>query len=254
MAPRSLLHSVLASLVVVFVAASVHAQRPSLAPTPPMSWNSCDSYGTTVTESQVEANADAMARGHDYQPGARLAMDDSGRLLPAPNKFPSAAGGTGFKSLADYVHAKGLKFGIHVMRGIPRQAVSANAPIPGKTYHARDVADTPNGCRWNPDRWGVDVSKPGGQAYYDAIARLYASWGVDFVKADDMGDHNFQPSEISAQRRALDKTGRPIVLSISPGPAPLGQATFFAENAQLWRISDDFARRPTLRVTSSAPS
>ena len=227
-----------------------------------MGWNSWDSYGTTVTEAQLKANADVMARdlarfgwryitvdiqwyqptarGPDYQPGARLAMDDSGRLLPAPNKFPSAAGGAGFKPLADYVHAKGLKFGIHIMRGIPRQAVAANTPIPGTPYRARDVADTTNGCRWNPDMWGVDVTKPGGQAYYDAIARLYASWGVDFVKADDMGDHKFQPSEITALRRALNKSGRPIVLSISPGPAPLEQAVFFAEHAQLWRISDDF--------------
>jgi hypothetical protein len=138
------------------------------------------------------------------------------------------------------VHAKGLKFGIHIMRGIPRQAVAANTLIPGTRYRARDVADTTNGCRWNPDMWGVDVTKPGGQAYYDAIARLYASWGVDFVKADDMGDHKFQPSEIAALRRALDKTGRSIVLSISPGPAPLEQAAFFAEHAQMWRISDDF--------------
>jgi hypothetical protein len=262
MSPRFASRTVVASLVVSWFAATAVAQRPSLAPTPPMGWNSWDSYGTTVTEAQVKANADAMARdlapygwryvtvdiqwyqptarGHDYQPGARLAMDDSGRLLPALNKFPSAARGAGFTSLADYVHAKGLKFGIHIMRGIPRQAVVANTPIPGTPYHARDVADTTNGCRWNPDMWGVDVTKPGGQEYYDAIARLYASWGVDFVKADDMGDHKFQPSEIAALRHALDKTGRPIVLSISPGPAPLAQAAFFAENAQLWRISDDF--------------
>lgn len=246
----------------LFLASTTGAQQPSLAPTPPMGWNSWDAYGTTVTEAQVKANADAMARyfartgwryitvdiqwyqptaqGHDYKPGARLTMDDSGRLLPAPNKFPSAVGGVGFKSLADYVHAKGLKFGIHIMRGIPRQAVLANTPIPGTPYHARDIADTTSACRWNPDMWGVDVTKPGGQEYYDAIARLYASWGVDFVKADDMGDHKFQPLEIAALRRALGKTGRPIALSISPGPAPLAEATFFAEHAQMWRISDDF--------------
>ena len=242
--------------------APASAQPASLAPTPPMGWNSWDAYGTAVREDQVEANADAMAatlarygwryivvdiqwyqptaEGHDYRPGAQLAMDPYGRLVPAENKFPSAAGGAGFKPLADYVHARGLKFGIHIMRGIPRQAVQANLPIEGTPYHARDVADTSNGCRWNPDMWGVDVTRPGGQAYYDGIARLYASWGVDFVKADDMGDHEFQPSEIAALRRALDRTGRPIVLSISPGPAPLAQARFFARHAQMWRISDDF--------------
>ncbi len=238
------------------------AQSADLAPAPPMGWNSWDAYGTTVREDQVKANADVMAeklarygwryvvvdiqwyqptaRGHDYQPDARLTMDGYGRLLPAENRFPSAAKGAGFKPLADYVHARGLSFGIHVMRGIPRQAVRANLPIKGTSFHALDVADTTNPCRWNPDMWGVDVSRPGGQAYYDTIAELYASWGVDFVKADDMGDHAFQPAEIAALRAALDRTGRPIVLSISPGPAPLAQAAFFAGHSQMWRISDDF--------------
>jgi len=252
--------AVLLGVATAPVAATV--QEAPLAPTPPMGWNSWDAYGTTVREEQVKANADAMARdlarygyryvvvdiqwyqptaqGHGYMPGAALAMDAYGRLVPAVNKFPSSANGAGFKPLADYVHALGLLFGIHIMRGIPRQAVRANTPILGTPYHAADVADTTNGCAWNPDMWGVDVRKPGGQAYYDAIARLYASWGVDFVKADDMGSHRFQPLEIRALRRALDRSGRRIVLSISPGPAPLDSAAFFAGNAELWRISDDF--------------
>ena len=237
-------------------------QRAPLAPAPPLGWNSWDAYGTTVREDQVKANADAMARSlarfgyryvvvdiqwyqptatsYDYKPGARLSMDAYGRLVPAENKFPSAANGAGFKPLADYVHGLGLQFGIHIMRGIPRQAVAANTPILGTSWHAADVADTTNPSPWNPDMWGVDVTKPGGQAYYDAIARLYASWGVDFVKADDMGSHRFQPAEIRALRRALDRSGRRIVLSISPGPAPLDSAAFFARNAEMWRISDDF--------------
>jgi hypothetical protein len=227
-----------------------------------MGWNSWDAYGTAVTEAQVKANADVMARdlarygwryvvvdiqwyqpsarGHSYEVGARLAMDGFGRLLPAENKFPSSVNGAGFKPLADYVHALGLKFGIHVMRGIPREAVRAALPIKGTPYHATDVADTTSPCAWNPDMWGVDVTRPGGQAFYDGLADLYASWGVDLVKADDMGDHRFQPAEIRALRLALDRTGRPIVLSISPGPARLDSAAFFARYAQLWRISDDF--------------
>lgn len=256
--------SVLARLALLLGAAAfpaaAAAQAP-LAPTPPMGWNSWDAYGTTVREAQVKANADAMALGlarfgyryvvvdiqwyqptassYDYKPGAQLSTDAYGRLVPAENKFPSAAHGAGFKPLADYVHALGLAFGIHIMRGIPRQAVEANTPILGTPYHAADVADTTNGSPWNPDMWGLDVTKPGAQAYYDGIARLYASWGVDFVKADDFGSHRFQPAEIRALRRALDKSGRRIVLSISPGPAPLDSAAFFAKNAQMWRISDD---------------
>ena len=234
----------------------------SPAPNPPMGWNSWDSYGTTVREEQVKANADAMARdlashgwqyivvdiqwyepnaqGHDYAPGAKLAIDEYGRLQPAVNRFPSSAGGRGFKPLADYVHSKGLKFGIHIMRGIPRQAVEKNLAIKGTPYHAADIADKDNPCQWNPDMWGVDTTKPGAQAYYDSIAELYASWGVDFIKADDMGSHLYQPAEIKALALAIRKTARPIVLGISPGPAPISEVQFFEKYAQMWRISDDF--------------
>ena len=227
-----------------------------------MGWNSWDSYGTTVREEQVKANADWMAahlakfgwryivvdiqwydpnaQGRDYTPGAPLAMDEFGRLIPAVNRFPSSANGAGFKPLADYVHSKGLKFGIHIMRGIPRQAVEKNLPIKGTGFHAADIADRQNGCRWNSDMWGVHTAKPGGQAYYDSIAELYASWGVDFIKADDMGSHRFQPAEIKALSQAIRKTGRQMVLSISPGPAPISEAGFLRQYAQMWRISDDF--------------
>jgi alpha-galactosidase len=242
--------------------AAAFALDPSTAPTPPMGWNSWDSYGTTVREQQVKTNADWMAehlakygwkyivvdiqwyepnaQGHDYAPGAPLTMDEYGRLLPAVNRFPSSANGAGFKPLADYVHSKGLKFGIHILRGIPRQAVERNLPIKGTPYHAADVADKDNPCRWNPDMWGVDTTKPGAQAYYDSIAELYASWGVDFIKADDMGSHLYQPAEMKALSLAMRKTGRLMVLSISPGPAPVSEAEFFEKYAQMWRISDDF--------------
>jgi len=248
-------------LIIICLSSSLLGQS-SPAPTPPMGWNSWDSYGTTVREEQVKANADWMAehlakfgwkyivvdiqwyepnaQGHDYQPGAPLTMDEYGRLFPAVNRFPSAANGAGFKPLADYVHSKGLKFGIHIMRGIPRQAVEKNLPIRGTPYHAADIADKDHACRWNPDMWGVDTTTPGSQAYYDSIADLYASWGVDFVKADDMGSHLYQPAEMKALSMAIRKTGRPIVLSISPGPAPISEAEFFEKYAQMWRISDDF--------------
>ena len=241
---------------------SLAIAQSSPAPAPPMGWNSWDSYGTTVREENVKANADWMAahlakygwqyivvdiqwyepnaQGHDYKPGAPLTMDEYGRLMPAVNRFPSSANGAGFKPLADYVHSKGLKFGIHIMRGIPRQAVEKNLPIKGTSYHAADVADKDNACRWNPDMWGVDTTKPGSQAYYDSIAELYASWGVDFIKADDMGSHQFQPAEMKALSTAMRKTGREMVLSISPGPAPLGETEFLEKYAQMWRISDDF--------------
>ena len=261
--PKRILPKYICSLFTVLVSlTSALGVAQPVAPTPPMGWNSWDSYGTTVTEAQIKANADAMARdlashgwryivvdiqwyepnaqGHDYAPGAKLAMDKYGRLLPAVNRFPSAADGTGFTHLAEYIHCKGLKFSIHVMRGIPRQAVEKNTPIKGTQYRAADIVDKDNPCRWNPDMWGVDTTKPGSQAYYDSLAELYASWGVDFIKADDMGSHLYQPAEMKALSLAIRKTSRPMVLSISPGPAPVSEAEFFEKYAQMWRISDDF--------------
>ena len=234
-----------------------------LAPTPPMGWNSWDSYGPAIREEEVKANADAMAakwkqfgwqymvvdiewyqpeaHAHGYIARGKVTMDEFGRFVPSPNRFPSAGKGAGFKPLADYVHSKGLKFGIHIMRGIPREAVDRNLPIKGTPFHAADVADKQNVCRWPEmqDTYGVDMSKPGAQAYYDSIAQLYASWGVDYVKADDMSQP-FHGPEIQALRSALTKTGRPIVLSLSPGPAPVDRYADLRANAQLWRISNDF--------------
>lgn len=234
------------------------------AKTPPMGWNSWDSFGTTITEEQAKAQADAMAeklkpfgwkyftvdiqwyepnsKGHDYKEGAKLEMDEFSRLLPAKNKFPSSANGAGFKPLADYVHKKGLKFGIHIMRGISRQAVNLNTPIKGTTVRAADIADKNSTCAWNPDMYGVDMRKTGAQAYYDSIFQLYASWGVDLVKVDDIARpyDSVQKAEIEAIRKAIDKTGRKIVLSLSPGDTPVEQGAHVSEHANMWRISDDF--------------
>ncbi|MGI9071685.1 MAG: glycoside hydrolase family 27 protein [Bryobacteraceae bacterium] len=232
-----------------------------MASKPPMGWNSWDCFGTTVKESEVKANADYMAsrlrrygwqyivvdiqwsdpkaKAHGYRPNADLAMDGYGRLIPAANRFPSAAGDRGFKPLADYVHSQGLKFGIHIMRGIPRQAVRTNSPIQGSSLRAADVANRASVCSWNTDMYGVDMTKPGGQAYYDSIAELYASWGVDFIKADNMLDP-LHADEIEALSRAIDKTKRPIVLSLSPGPTYIRDASFLGRNGEMWRISNDF--------------
>ncbi|HWH71286.1 MAG TPA: glycoside hydrolase family 27 protein, partial [Candidatus Sulfotelmatobacter sp.] len=229
-----------------------------------MGWNSWDCFGTTITEAQAKAQADAMARellpygykyftvdiqwyepasqGHSYKEGAPLAMDEYSRLVPAPNKFPSATNGAGFKPLADYVHSKGLKFGIHLMRGIPRQAVKLNTAILGTPSRAADIANTRSRCPWNPDMYGVDLSKPGAQDYYDSLFALYTSWGVDFVKVDDISRayDNVQNAEIEAIRKAIDKTGHPVVLSLSPGDTPIERGEHVMNHANLWRISDDF--------------
>ncbi len=235
----------------------------SWAPTPPMGWNSWDCFATTITEAQARAEADVMAdklkthgwrylvvdiqwyepaaTGYDYRKGAALVLDAWGRLQPAENRFPSAAGGSGFRSLAEYVHSKGLRFGIHLMRGIPRQAVAENLPVKGTAYRARDIADNGSVCPWNTDMYGVDMSRPGAQAYYDSVFALIASWGVDYVKVDDIArPYHEHAREIEAVRLAIDRSGRPMVLSLSPGETALDAADHVMAHANLWRISDDF--------------
>lgn len=235
-------------------------QTPLLAAAPPMGWNSWDSYGTTVREKQVKANTDWMAehlREHGWQyivvdmewfvtnPVAegnatdfQYALDDYGRYVPAPSRFPSAAGGKGFASLAGYVHAKGLKFGIHILQGIPREAVRRNLPIAGSNLHASDAANTSGTCKWNHDNFDLKDT-PAGQAYYDSIARLYAAWGVDLIKVDCIASRPYKGAEIRMLSEALRKTGRPIVLSLSPGAAPMDKVEEMRKYAQMWRISDD---------------
>jgi len=230
---------------------------------PPMGWNSWDCFATTVTEAQVKAQAVYMAeklarhgwqyivvdiqwyepeaKSFEYRQNAKLVMDQWGRLLPAVNRFPSAADGSGFKPLADYVHGKGLKFGLHLLRGIPRQAVADNSPIKGTSYHAADIANKNDTCEWNPDMYGVDMTKPGAQDYYNSVFDLFAQWGVDFVKVDDISRpyHQRQP-EVEAVRKAIDQTGRPMVLSLSPGETALDAGDHVKMHANMWRISDDF--------------
>lgn len=224
-----------------------------------MGWNSWDAFGSSVKEAQVLANADYMdqhLKSHGwnlvtidiqwYQPtaqkdqyirGAVLEMDVNGRLLPAPNRFPMTAESHSFKPMADYLHARGLKFGLHLMRGIPRQAVDRdNVPILGTDYHAQDIADKAHSCFWNQDMYGVDMAKPGAQEYYDSVFALMASWDLDFVKVDDLAGH---PAEIQAIRKAIDKCGRPILLSVSMGSRP-NQGPLLETNANMWRISFDF--------------
>jgi len=243
---------------------STQAAEP-VALTPPIGWNSYDAFGTSITEEETLANARVMkekllphgwntlvidARWYDSvssfddrnfnkeRMGARLFADTYGRLFPAPNRFPSAANGQGFKPLADEIHAMGLKFGFHMMRGIPRQAVNARTPIEGSSFTAADAGDPKSTCGWCPDMFGVR-SNEGGQAWYDSMFRLYAAWGLDFIKVDDLSNP-YHTGEIEMIRKAIDKCGRAIVLSTSPGPTPVAQAGHIKMQANMWRISGDF--------------
>lgn len=234
-----------------------------IAKVPPMGWNSWDCYGAAVTEDAVRANAEYMAKhlkqygweyvvvdiqwyqptavNHQYEPFSAVVMDDYGRLMPAENRFPSAANGAGFKPLADYVHSLGLKFGIHIMRGMPRMAAHRHLPIKDSEYFCHLAADPNSICMWNPDMYGLKCQLPEAKAYYDSIFKLYAEWGVDFIKCDDIA--RMYPEcerEIELISEACAGCGREMVLSLSPGPAPVDRAEHLKKYAHMWRITDDF--------------
>ncbi|MCC8088927.1 MAG: glycoside hydrolase family 27 protein [Rikenellaceae bacterium] len=242
--------------------ASAYADFKDWALTPPMGWNSWDCYGPTVTEDEVKANADYMADylkdyGWEYivvdirwfvendkaggynQTDPIYVMDEYGRYMPAVNRFPSAADGAGFKPLADYIHSKGLKFGIHIMRGIPVEAVKNKLPVKGANGITVDqIYSTDLQCQWLKDNYTILRDKPGAQEYYNSIFDLYASWGVDFIKIDDLS-RPYHKDEIEMIRQAIDNTGREIVLSTSPGPTPVAEAEHISNNANMWRMIDD---------------
>lgn len=234
-----------------------------LAQTPPMGWNSWDSYGLRINEQQFRENVEVLntkLKSFEYsyavidegwymanpedRPKPELlkyGLDDNGRFIPVPTRFPSAlqnGKNTGFEQVADWIHSQGLKFGIHVIRGIPRESVVRNLPIEGLVYKAQDAADQKDPCPWDPTSWGVK-DNAAGQAWYDSLLRQYAGWGVDFLKVDCIADHPYKASEIRQIKQAIQRSGRDVVLSLSPGPTQLEHQAEVAELAQMWRISND---------------
>jgi hypothetical protein len=247
-------------VVIVVLLAASPVLGDKLAPTPPMGWNSWDSYGLTINETQFRANMVVMAAqlkefGWQYvvidegwylenpelasmPEKLRYTVNALGQYEPAVNRFPSARTGDGFKPLSDAVHENGLKFGIHIIRGIPKQTVLANLRIGKTKYRAGLAADTNDKCPWNPDNFGVKANAAG-QAWYDALMKEYASWGVDYIKVDCIASHPYKGAEIEMIHKAIGRSGRAMVLSLSPGPTALENAAEVGKNAQLWRISDD---------------
>ena len=232
------------------------------ATTPPMGWNSWDAFGASITEAEYLENArilaerllpfgydiatvdiqwyEAGAKSSHYRPFAPLVLDAHGRPQPAPNRFPSAIGGRGFAPLAAQVHRLGLRFGVHLMRGIPRQAVGLELPIADSQWGCHEVANPGSTCAWNTDMCGVNPDHRGAFDWYRAWFAQLAGWGVDFVKVDDIAAPNYHAREVELIRRAIDATGRPIVLSLSPGPSLLEQAAHLQTHANQWRVCNDF--------------
>ena len=233
-------------------------QVPQIAVAPPMGWNSWDAYGFTIDEAQFRANVQVLASIKQYgwqyavidegwymqdpfganTAAQRFLYDHNGLLVPVVARFPSSANNAGFKPLADWVHSLGLKFGIHILRGIPKQVAEENLPIAGSSFHALDAADKSSTCPWSDANYGVS-DNTAGQAYYDSMLKRYADWGLDFIKVDCISDRPYRPTEIRQIAEAIRKTGRPILLSLSPGPTGIEHAEEVARYSQMWRIADD---------------
>ncbi len=229
-----------------------------LAPTPPMGWNSYDSYGTYAHEQACFDNLEVFVKtfkplGYDYfvidggwyieyefvdgtlfpttDKGHDVNMNEHGYFIPSKCYFPN-----GLKGIADECHKNGVKFGVHFLRGMPRKAYELDTPIKGTKYTARDIADTNSICPWNNHTYGVDMSKPGAQAYYDGWIQQLADYGVDFIKADDIVTY---PEEIEAVQKAIRKCGRPMTLSLSPGGRVLGDKIGLYADADMLRVTGD---------------
>ena len=224
------------------------------APRPPLGFNSFDSYRSDLTEDKAYALMDVMAAqylpfGYEYfvmdagwyttmNPAKHkgLGLESFGMCVVHPIRFPN-----GIKALINHAHNKGLKFGVWLMRGIQKDAVKQNLPIPGTKYFSRDIADTNDICVWNGMNYGVDMTKPGAQEYYNVIIDTLASWGIDFIKVDDIVPN---PQEIVAIANAIENGNHQMVFSLSPGDVH-HQAHFqYYKRANLLRITRDIWDNP----------
>lgn len=236
---------------------------------PPKGWNSWDSYGTTVTEAEVLANAGVLAdrllpAGWDtvvvdiqwYEPTARsggynsdapIVFDEDGVQQPVPARFPSSAGGAGFAPLAARVHELGLRFGLHLMRGIPHRVVAADLPVRDEdgtqVATTAEIADPASTCSWNSDNVGLDLTHPGARVWLQRQIDRIVGWGVDFLKVDDMlAPYHAGAIEALHQAvgRAEDRHEREVLVSLSPGThLSLAHLDHLRAHADMWRISDD---------------
>lgn len=255
---RRIIRQLIIPVLLFLYVCGCFAQSGRLAVKPPMGWNSFDSYGVYLHEKAAFDNMEVLATkylpfGYEYfvidngwfgeyklrlgtiysaeRHASNVNINEFGLLQPSTCYFPN-----GFLELIKKCHAKGLKFGLHLMRGIPRKVVELNLPIKGTNYHARNIADTVNICNWCHYNYGVDMSKPGAQAFYNSLIDQLASWGVDFIKVDDIVPY---PREVEALVHAVKQCGRDMVISLSPGDrAPVEHIDVYRQ-ANMLRVTGD---------------
>ena len=253
---KSITLVVLVSLISLVISPAIYAQTSiqDFAPNPPLGFNSFDSYRSRLTEEKAYALMDVMSEeylpfGYEYfvmdagwyssmkpEKNQKSDLESFGLYVVREEYFPN-----GIKVLTDYAHKKGLKFGVWLMRGIPRDAVKHNLPIPGTSYFASDIADTNDICAWSRRHYGLDMSKPGAQEYYNVIIDSLASFGIDFIKVDDLVPN---PLEIIAIANAIEQGGHKMIFSLSPGDVHHQTHIPYYKRANMLRITADIWDNP----------
>jgi len=201
---------------------------PILAATPPLGWNSWDGYvrpsrrssegqrrlvrGTSETFllEYVVIDMEWFVTNPTPEGNSKnslYALDANGRTFPQKSVFPLPLEekASAHRRLHPFAWPE-VRYPF--LRGIPKRGC-IERPIAGSSYHASDAADTGETCPWNPDNFGADATKPAAQAYYDSIASLYASWGVDLIKVDCISSRPYRGEEIRMLSAALAKTAAP---------------------------------------------
>ena len=211
---RSLALLLVALALPVAAAAQGQTAWMDIAKAPPMGWNSWNKFGCNVSETLVREVADAMLSsgmkdaGYQYiviDDCWQVGRDKSGTIVPDPERFKG-----GMKALADYVHSKGLKFGLYSDAG-------------AKT------------CEGRPGSSGFEVED----------ARQYAAWGVDYLKFDWCSSDGVDPKiAYSTMRDALKATGRPILFSMCEWGTSKPW-TWARGVAHIWRTTGDIQDRWT---------
>eukprot|EP01084_Bolivina_argentea_P227657 384512_1 len=251
---------VLVAILCQFIWMSHLSFTQKLAKTPPRGWNSYDSYGWIINETEVLQNAQAVAKylhphGYNYividygwfvniNNSSEIYLDAYGRPQPDPVRYPHSINGTGLKWLADQIHSMGLLFGIHTSRGVSDQAYYANLPIyqmPNSS--TKDIGLTNEECPWGGQPFmSINMSHIDGQTFYNSLYLQYTEWGIDFIKNDCVfGGNAYAYDQILGVHKAIQYTNKSIIYSISAGDdkSPSEQAEEIYNITNMYRTTGD---------------
>ncbi|HEY2577703.1 MAG TPA: CBM35 domain-containing protein [Streptosporangiaceae bacterium] len=230
------------------------AESNGVSATPAMGWSSWSFVRHNPTAATIEAQAAAMvssglsSAGYGYInvddfwyqcPGSQGPnVDANGRWVTNATAFPpGSSGANGIAAVASYVHSLGLKFGLYVTPGISKQAVAQNTPVLGTSYTAGQIATTASENNYNCGGMvGLNYSSPGAQDFINSWADQFASWGVDYVKLDGVGDSD--TGDVEAWSKALEQTSRPMHLELS-NSLDIANAPTWAQYSNGWRTGGD---------------